>query len=203
MKEILKQALKNSVSYESYFENHEQLVAEEKTTGGHTEEMYIKYTKLNLSRSKRVAKKIEVLQDVKNKLSALNKKETWLVITEPWCGDAAQTVPVFHALSQENKNIEFRLVYRDENPELMSHFLTDGGTAIPIVVFVDADAQEVKGHWGPRPEKAQQMIRDFKALEVKPSQESMIEDMQKWYNSNKTVDTQTEFISKWSATQKQ
>lgn len=201
MKEIIKQALKSSVSYDEYESIHQQLVADEKTTGGHTEELYIRFTKLNLSRTKRVLKKTEVTEEVITTLQNLKKKETWLVITEPWCGDASQSVPVFYKLSQLNKNIDFRLVNRDEHPELMSHFLTDGGTAIPILVFINPETNEVKGHWGPRPEKAQQMMRDYKSLEVKPPLEEMMENMQKWYNNDKTSSTQHEVISTWASVQ--
>ena len=134
---------------------------------------------------------------VKDAILSLSSKETWLVISEAWCGDAAQTVPIFYALSKLNENIDFRMVYRDEHPELMSHFLTDGGSAIPIVIFIDTESGKLKGHWGPRPEEAQQMVRDYKALEVKPPYQELAESMQKWYNKDKTVSTQLEFGKAW------
>ena len=199
MKEIIQKALAKSISFEAYENRHEQLIAEGKTTGENQMELLVSFTKLNLNRTKRVLKKMTVLESAQKALSSLTKKETWLIISEPWCGDAAQTVPVFYNLSQQNPLIDFKMVYRDEHPELMSHFLTDGGSAIPIVIFIDSETDEVKGSWGPRPEQAQQMVRDYKALEVKPPYQELAEDMQKWYNSDKTVNTQKEFVEGWLA----
>ena len=197
MKGIIQKALAKSISFEEYENRHEQLIAEGKTSGENQMEMLVTFTKLNLNRTKRVLKKMTVLEESQKALSNLKEKETWLVISEVWCGDAAQTVPIFYNLSQENPHINFRMIFRDEHPELMSHFLTDGGSAIPIVVFIDSESNEVKGSWGPRPEDAQQMVRDYKALEVKPPYQELAEKMQKWYNSDKTINTQKEFIEGW------
>lgn len=54
---------------------------------------------------------------------------TWklLVITEDWCGDASNTVPILARLAEAAPNLDIRLVKRDENPDLMDAHLTDGG----------------------------------------------------------------------------
>lgn len=201
MKATIKKALDQSISHQEYQEIHQKLADEGKTTGENQIEMLIGFTKLNLNRSSRVEKKMELTEEAKTALATLNKKETWLVISEPWCGDAAQTVPIFHNLSKENPLIDFKMVFRDEHPELMSHFLTDGGSAIPIVLFIDTESGELKGSWGPRPEEAQQKVRDYKALEVKPPYQELAEDLQKWYNKDKTVHTQKELITAWNKLQ--
>jgi len=77
-----------------------------------------------------------------------------LVITEPWCGDSLAILPVVIKLFQEAGNSEIRVVLRDQNPELIDHYLTHGGRAIPIVIFLDENFEE-RFHWGPRPMRAQ------------------------------------------------
>ncbi|MCK4246628.1 thioredoxin family protein, partial [Candidatus Bipolaricaulota bacterium] len=76
-----------------------------------------------------------------------------LVITEPWCGDSLAILPVVIKLFQEAGNGEIRIVLRDQNPELIDRYLTHGGRAIPIVVFLDENFEE-RFHWGPRPAQA-------------------------------------------------
>ena len=85
-----------------------------------------------------------------------------LVLTEAWCGDAAQSIPLHNHMAEATDNLDLRLVLRDEHPELMDHFLTDRGRSIPKVIILDADTQEVLGSWGPRPAPAQEMAMDYK-----------------------------------------
>lgn len=80
-----------------------------------------------------------------------------LAISEDWCGDAVNTLPVVARLAEETPEWELRVVDRDANPELMDRYLTDGSRSIPVVVVLDRDFQEV-GWWGPRPEELQTWV---------------------------------------------
>lgn len=84
-----------------------------------------------------------------------------LAITEDWCGDAMMVNPILRKIA-EASDIEVRCVSRDDNPELMDRYLTNGGKSIPKYIFLD-DKGEVKGSWGPRSPKVQQMVEDKKA----------------------------------------
>jgi hypothetical protein len=77
-----------------------------------------------------------------------------LVIAEDWCWDAANTVPPLARLTDEAGTLQLRIISRDENPELMDRYLTNGTRSIPIVVVLTADFDEL-GHWGPRPSELQ------------------------------------------------
>ena len=66
-----------------------------------------------------------------------------MVISEGWCGDAAQILPVINKMALVSNKIEFRIVLRDENPALMDAFLTNGGKAIPKVIMIDNESGEV------------------------------------------------------------
>ncbi len=85
-----------------------------------------------------------------------------LVITEPWCGDSTAILPVLLKFF-ENKTAEFRIVLRDENPQLMDMFLTNGARAIPIVVVMDR-AGNYLFHFGPRPKVVQQIFESYRPL---------------------------------------
>jgi hypothetical protein len=69
---------------------------------------------------------MKLLPEVVSALQALQQEYIWIVISEGWCGDAAQLLPVFDKMAEQSEGkIELRIVLRDENEELMSHFLTN------------------------------------------------------------------------------
>jgi len=82
-----------------------------------------------------------------------------LVITEPWCGDSLAILPVVLKLFDQVGSGEIRIVLRDRNLELMDRYLTRGGRAIPIVIFLDETYEELF-HLGPRPAPAQAIFEE-------------------------------------------
>lgn len=81
-----------------------------------------------------------------------------LVITEPWCGDSLAILPVVLELF-ERAGAGVRIVRRDEHPGLIDRYLTNGARAIPIVIGLGRDYEELF-HWGPRPRPAQKIADD-------------------------------------------
>lgn len=81
-----------------------------------------------------------------------------LVITEPWCGDSLAILPGILRLFEE-AGIEVRIVRRDEHPDLIDQYLTNGGRSIPIAVILD-EAFDERFHWGPRPWPAQRLFEE-------------------------------------------
>ncbi len=84
-----------------------------------------------------------------------------LIITEPWCGDSLAILPVVLKLFDQAGSGEIRIVLRDRNLELMDRYLTRGGRAIPIVIFLD-ETYEKLFHWGPRPAAAQAIFEEHR-----------------------------------------
>lgn len=82
--------------------------------------------------------------------SALEDRWRLLVLSEDWCGDASNTVPLLARLAEATPDLELRIVERDANPELMDRYTTDGSRSIPLVVVLDEDF-EPRGRWGPDP----------------------------------------------------
>ena len=84
-----------------------------------------------------------------------------LVVTEPWCGDSLAIFPVVAKLFTE-AGCEIRVIRRDEHLDLIDHYLTNGGRAVPIVIVLD-EAFNERFHWGPRPAQAQSIVTEHKA----------------------------------------
>jgi hypothetical protein len=189
----IKQALTNSFSYENYRKHVTELITKGLSTGHVQSEDLSKYSELNESRMNRLEKTIQVTDEVKAKLENLDKKYIWLVLSEGWCGDAAQIVPVIHKMAEVAENVELKIALRDDNDALMQHFLTNGGKAIPKLIVLDAETLEVVADWGPRPTGAKQLILDYKATHGVVDEPAKIA-LQKWYLNDKGISTQTEIV---------
>jgi len=191
MKVIIENALQNSCNYAEYRAKVTQLLAEGKSSGNEQSEDLLHYSQLNEVRMNRLDKTLAVPEDVKNTLGNLNKKYIWLVLAEGWCGDAAQLLPIMHKMDEVVAVIDLRIVFRDENDPLMQEFLTNGGRAIPKLIIVNADNHEVLAAWGPRPEGATRLIKEFKAKFGVVNEEAKTE-LQKWYLHDKGLSTMEE-----------
>ena len=184
--------ISKSITYNEYCNLLETLMKEGKTTGTNQSESYLNYAKLNLVRMQRLNKTVVLTEELKAELKKITKKYTWLVITEGWCGDAAQNIPALHVMEKENSNIELRLILRDENLELMDRYLTNGGRAIPKLICLEKESMQEVFIWGPRPEETQKIVLDLVERKVTLEEKSLI--LQKWYNNDKTLTLQNEFI---------
>ncbi len=201
--QLLKQSVKQGMSYESYLELTDSLLAQGKTTGPKANDpKMVEYTTLNRQRMQRLDKTTELNDALLKKLDGLKRRYTWLVITEPWCGDAAQNLPVLAKAAEASAAIDIRLVLRDENTELMDQYLTNGGRAIPKLIVLDAETMQELATWGPRPEPLQQKARDYKAMpEPKPTHDEFTKEVQVWYNKDKTQTLQQEILDLLSRTE--
>lgn len=184
MKTIIENGLHNGISYQTYRDLINGLVKNSSTTGHNQTEALANYTKLNLRRMKRWDKKINISEEAENRIKQFNNSVTWLIITESWCGDAAHVIPVLNKIAELNSNIDIKIVFRDENRELMSMFLTNGGEAIPKLIMIDNESGEVVNTYGPRPSEATSYVNRFKAMHGKLTPDFK-EDLQHWYNKDK------------------
>jgi hypothetical protein len=189
----IQRALQNSFSYDDYRKQITHLISLGKSTGHEQSKDLLHYSELNETRMNRLEKTIDVLPEIKIKLQNLEKKYIWLVLSEGWCGDAAQIVPVIHKMAEITDKIELKIALRDDNDALMQHFLTNGGKAIPKLIVLDAENFEVLADWGPRPHGAKQLIVDYKATHGVVDETAKIE-LQKWYLHDKGVSIQREII---------
>lgn len=194
MEALLKKSIAKSYSYPEYRSLITNLLQSGKTTGHDQSDDLIHYTQLNEARLHRLDKTIQVTAQVRQFLEQLDKDYLWLVISEGWCGDAAQLVPIFHKMAEVSTKIELKIVLRDDNPELMDLFLTNGTRSIPKLIIIDKNTFEVVDHFGPRPQGAKQLILDYKAAHGVVDEPAKIA-LQKWYLADKGVSTQNEIMT--------
>ena len=87
---------------------------------------------------------------------------TWhlLALSEDWCGDAVNILPVVSRFADELPNVELRVLTRDDNLDIMDAHLTGGRSrSIPVVILYDADFRE-RAWWGPRPSQLQKWVME-------------------------------------------
>lgn len=192
MKALLEKSINKAMDYTQYNMLFKQLVEEERTTGEFSQ-MKVDYTKLNFSRTKRLDKTAKVSEEAMEVFKSVSNKQTWLVITEPWCGDAAQTLPFLNKITQEADNIDLKIVLRDDNLELMNQFLTNGSQSIPIVIMIDED-MNVLQTFGPRSKAATKLVSDYKEEHGKID-DAFKEIIQVWYNKDKGISIVNDLVN--------
>lgn len=195
----MKEYIEKAMTFDGYIDLIDTLLVDGKTTGPNQSDVMFGYAKLNRQRMQRLEKTIELDEGVITAAKSLDRKLVWLILTEGWCGDAAQNIPVIEKVAAESVNIETRYLLRDENPELMDRFLTGGARSIPKLIAIDAATLEMLGSWGARPNAAQELFLEMRGRGLeKPL---IMENMQRWYNADRSQSVQAEFevlLKEWS-----
>ena len=189
----MKSYVKKSMTYAEYIKLIDDLLIEGKTTGEVQSETMFGYGKLNRQRMRRLEKTVKLKESLVKKVKENSREMIWLVITEGWCGDAAQNIPIIEKIAAESERIETRYILRDENLDLMDAHLTNGARSIPKLIALDAKTLKELGSWGPRPQAAMDFFYEMRKHKVEKS--LMMENMQRWYIADKNQSIQTEFES--------
>lgn len=179
------------MTFQQYLDNFEDILKSTTPTAPYDDEHFFNYAKLNWSRMNRWLKRQPILPEVKAAFEAPLPKQKWILITEPWCGDAAHIVPFIHLLTSLNPNIELEIELRDAEPFRINDYLTNGSKSIPLVIVQDENGKD-KHVWGPRPKLAQEFHLKMKAENL-PIEEAKIA-LQNWYNENNGLEIQRELI---------
>jgi hypothetical protein len=142
----------------------------------------------------RLEKTLKIAPENIERLKALKHDYIWLVISEGWCGDAAQLLPLFEKMVEESDGkLEMKIVLRDENEDLMNLFLTNKGKAIPKLIVIHKETGGALAHWGPRPKGAADLISNYKK-EHGAIDEQAKTDLQLWYLHDKGMSSQQEIM---------
>lgn len=181
------------LSYSAYRNLVISLLEAHQTTGTDHSEAMLHYSKMNVQRMNRVEKTVALLPELRERLDAVNKHYRLLVISEGWCGDAAQLLPLFQKIADyAPDSFELRVILRDSNLPLIDAHLTNGGRAIPKLLIIGEDGALVT-EWGPRPDVLQGLLSDWKA--ENPDMFAVAELLHHWYAKDKTKTTQEELAA--------
>jgi hypothetical protein len=192
IKKNIEEGLKKAISYASYRKLISDLIASGKSSGPIQSEDLLNYSKLNDRRMTRLDKTIQLSQETLLGLKKIDKPITCLVLTEGWCGDAAQTLPVISKIADESDLITLKIIFRDEHEQLMSQFLTNGGKSIPKLLVLNSQ-NKVLNTWGPRPNTATKMVQDYKN-KYGQLDAAFKQQLQVWYNKDKGVNIQEDML---------
>ena len=192
LQQIIKASLKNSISFQHYRAFVEAHATNGTNSGAEVTEDLAEYTKLNHQRMKRLDKTMKLLPETQEFLKKFDRKISFLIITESWCGDAAQTMPMINKIAVAGE-IRLHIVLRDENLDLMDQFLTNGSRSIAKLLVLDQSKSKVLATWGPRPTNATALVAKEKAEKGELSADFK-QELQNWYNKDKGKDTEADLI---------
>ena len=192
---ITEDVIDQAYSYDTFNSIVEKLLERDEVTDQNNTESNLNYTKLNVQRTSRWDKRGIILPEVQEVIRNINRPQTWLVITEGWCGDSAQILPFVNKMAELNPLITLKVILRNEYPEVMDAFLTDGKSrSIPKVIILDTETLEVLGDWGPRPLTTHRRYLDERANPEIGGKEAA-KNLHIWYARDKGVTSQKEFAS--------
>lgn len=203
---ITYELLENAMTYPAYVEMVRELCAHRKTTGN-PEFRGGFWVNLMIESLACIDHILESIQLDKNILKAIKKQEmplTWVAITETWCIDSANSLPIIYKMSEANSNINMKVILRDEPPKVIDNFLTRGSKSIPKVICLDAESLVVLGTWGPRPIElqAKMMLKTRAANKLFGNDDAKAQDrsreivatIKKWYEEDQTESIQIEAL---------
>jgi hypothetical protein len=151
---------------------------------------YVAAAQANVDLWRAVYQIARVPDDLAARAAALPADRHLLILSEDWCGDAVNTVPLIARLADAAPRVDLRVLARDQNPDLMDSHLTNGSRSIPVAIVYDASFTEI-GCWGPRPRVLQRWVMgEGKAL---PKDEKYRE-IRRWYARDRGRSTYEEVL---------
>lgn len=173
---------------EAYKNLFEEIVSGTRQQPPYDDASYVNYVKLNHARMHRWEKKGVLTDELVDIIKSIKSKRNWILITEPWCGDAANSVPMIEKMARLNSNINLEIQLRDSGSEIDA-YLTNGGKAIPKLIVRNNEGEDLFV-WGPRPKEAQQLVMEQKDSEL--TKEQKYTNILQWYMKDKAVSIQKE-----------
>lgn len=157
---------------------------------------YLHYTKLNKARMGRWDRAGELDERLVEAVKNYQQKQHWVIITEPWCGDAAHIIPFLMKLVELNPLFSYEIQLRDAEPFLINSYLTNGSKSIPRLVARDEQGADIYV-WGPRPKPAQVLREEL--VKAEATYEVINQGLQQWYNQDKGVSLNEELLALYTA----
>jgi hypothetical protein len=170
------------MNYTAYKQLFDEILDNPNPTPPYNDAMYLNYTRLNRSRMKRWDKQLVLDENLVSRIRQIASPQHWIIITEPWCGDAAHIVPFLIRLAEQNDLLSCDIQLRDSEPFLIESYLTNGTKGIPKLIVRNESGDDIF-NWGPRPKGAQELMAKMKADNA--DFETIKIALQNWYNNDK------------------
>src|SRR5437899_1982064 len=123
---------------------------------------------------------------------ALGERFRLVVLSEDWCGDATNSVPILAKWAEATPNVELRILRRDEHPEVMNRYLTGAARSIPVVIVLTELMDEL-GWWGPRPVALQRWTMEQRAQGK--GKKELYPEIRRWHAKDKGETTRREVLA--------
>jgi hypothetical protein len=185
--------IKRQFSFETYMAFVHELVESSSCSGEITAD-HIQSTKVNEQRMMRIWKQVIIDDKLSKLIRSVDQDWEWVVLTESWCADGAQNLPIVAKMAALSDKIKLKIILRDENPVLMEQYLTNGARAIPKLICKNIATGEVNGVWGPRPAEIQETIVALKAAGKFTSHYELLREVQFLYAKDSGQAIQRDFL---------
>jgi hypothetical protein len=179
--------------YDEFYRWMQKLAKAGKTSGDDQTQVLADFTALNRRRMSRLNKTLILNNELKKALDTISEEQEWVVITEAWCGDSAQCLPLIGKMANYSEKINLRIILRNKNPELMESYLTNGSKSIPKLIVFNNNEEELFT-WGPRPIPAQAILMNWKKDPAGRNWEAFETELHTWYARDKSKTIQEDFI---------
>jgi len=130
-----------------------------------------------------------VPEDLLARARKIQKPWHLLVLSEDWCGDSINTLPLIAKLTDDVPSLDLRILGRDANPDLMDAHLTGKSRSIPVIMLLDANYVE-RGSWGPRPRPLQEWVM----AHIELPKADRYKEVRTWYARDHGVTSLTEIL---------
>lgn len=114
-----------------------------------------------------------------------------LALVEDWCVDTSSTTPILARWVEAVPGLSLRLIRRDEHPDVMDRYRTDGARSIPIIIVLDREFREI-GRWGPYPAPLAEWVRAHKPPALVKGE--FVKGKRSWYARDRGETTLHELI---------
>jgi hypothetical protein len=135
--------------------------------------------------------RVSIPLEYSGRVEALGGHWHLLVLSEDWCGDAVNIVPIVAKLTESVSNMDLRILARDENLDIMDAHLTGTSRSIPILILLNGKFEEC-GWWGPRPRALQKWVVE---TGMKLPKDQRYKEIRTFYARDRGLTTLEEIVS--------
>jgi len=187
--------LKRTFSFAEYLDHAAELAGRKDTSGAEKTPERIAATKLNFTRLSRIYRTTVLKPELLGAIKKIDMPMIWLLILESWCGDGAQSAPVIARLAHQSPFVSLKIILRDEHPEIMDKYLTNGSRSIPKLIFFDTGTLKELELWGPRPANIQEAFLEYKKDHPGLSHDELMKELHLLYARDHSESLQAEMTA--------